>query len=99
MVWRYHPETRAFEIFAEGGGNTFGVEFDAQGRVYSGHNGGNTRGWHYVQGGFYLMQGVTPGKFGPPRNPYAKGEKRAKCAKSAVTLFSLFPPVSPVSNS
>jgi putative membrane-bound dehydrogenase-like protein len=74
MVWRYHPQTRAFEIFAEGGGNTFGLELDAQGRIYSGHNGGGTRGWHFVQGGFYLMQGVDPGKFGPPRNPYAFGE-------------------------
>lgn len=74
MVWRYHPTTRAFEIFSEGGGNTFGLEFDAQGRLYSGHNGGGTRGFHYVQGGFFLMQGVEPGKFGPPRNPYAFGE-------------------------
>lgn len=74
MVWRYHPDTRAFEVFAEGGGNTFGLEADAQGRLYSGHNGGGTRGWHYVQGGFYQMQGVDPGKFGPPRNPYAFGD-------------------------
>ncbi|MBT6806342.1 MAG: dehydrogenase, partial [Verrucomicrobia bacterium] len=49
MVWRYHPDTQAFELFAEGGGNTYGLEFDAQGRLYSGHNGGNTRGWHFVQ--------------------------------------------------
>ena len=28
MVWRYHPDTREFEIFAEGGGNVFGLEFD-----------------------------------------------------------------------
>lgn len=74
MVWRYHPETRAFEIFAEGGGNTFGLEFDAQGRLFSGHNGGGTRGFHYVQGGYFPMQHVEPGKFGPPRNPYAFGE-------------------------
>lgn len=74
MVWRYHPEVRVFEIFSEGGGNTFGLEVDAQGRLYSGHNGGGTRGWHFVQGGFYQMQGVDPGKFGPPRNPYAYGE-------------------------
>ena len=73
MVWRYHPETRAFEIFAEGGGNTFGLELDAQGRLHSGHNGSGTRGFHFVQGGFYEMQGVDPGKFGPPRNPYAFG--------------------------
>src|SRR5262245_66333650 len=74
MVWPYHPETRSFEIFSEGGGNTFGLEIDAQGRLYSGHNGAGTRGFHYVQGGCFLMQGVEPGKFGPPRNPYAFGE-------------------------
>jgi putative membrane-bound dehydrogenase-like protein len=74
MVWRYHPRTKAFEIFAEGGGNTNGLEVDAYGRLHSGHNGGGTRGWHFVQGGFYQMQGVDPGKFGPPRNPYAFGE-------------------------
>ena len=62
------------EIFAEGSGNTYGLEVDAQGRLYSGHNGGKTRGWHYVQGGFYQMQGIDPGKFGPPRNPYAFGD-------------------------
>ncbi|MDB5319331.1 MAG: Cytochrome c, partial [Phycisphaerales bacterium] len=31
-IWRYHPARHVFEIFAEGGGNTFGVEFDDQGR-------------------------------------------------------------------
>src|SRR6185295_1000699 len=40
----------------------------------SGHNGAETRGWHYLQGGYYMKQGVDPGKFGPPRNPYAFGE-------------------------
>ncbi len=53
-IWRYHPEKRIYEIFAEGGGNAFGIEFDSKGRVYSGHNGGDTRGFHYVQGGYYL---------------------------------------------
>ena len=74
MVWRYHPDTRAFEIFAEGGGNTFGLGLDDQGRLHSGHNGGGTRGWHFVQGGFFPMQGLDPGKFGPARDPYAFGE-------------------------
>lgn len=90
MVWRYHPETRAYEIFAEGSGNTFGLEFDAQGRLYSGHNGGNTRGWHYVQGGFYLMQGVDPGKFGPPRNPYAFGELPMMASADRIVRFTHF---------
>ncbi len=90
MVWRYHPRTKAFEIFAEGSGNTFGLEFDAQGRLYSGHNGGGTRGWHYVQGGFYQMQGVDPGKFGPPRNPYAFGELPNLKTADKVVRFTHF---------
>src|SRR6185369_16740114 len=53
LVWRYHPELKKYEIFAEGGGNAFGLEIDAKGRIYSGHNGGNTRGFHYVQGGYF----------------------------------------------
>ncbi|MEX2174703.1 MAG: c-type cytochrome [Pirellulaceae bacterium] len=70
LVWRYHPELKKYEIFAEGGGNAFGVEIDAQGRIFSGHNGGNTRGFHYVQGG-YLQKGF--GKHGELSNPYTFG--------------------------
>lgn len=70
QIWRYHPEQKRFEVFAEGGGNTFGVELDAIGQVYSGHNGGDTRGFHYVQGGYY-RKGFT--KHGPLSNPYAFG--------------------------
>lgn len=69
-IWRYHPESHQFEVFAEGGGNTFAVEFDAKGRLYSGHNGGNTRGFHYVQGGYYQK---SWGKHGPLTNPHAYG--------------------------
>jgi putative membrane-bound dehydrogenase-like protein len=70
LIWRYHPPTKRYEVFAEGGGNAFGVEFDDQGRVFSGHNGGNTRGFHYVQGG-YLQKGF--GKHGELSNPYTFG--------------------------
>ncbi|MCP4508488.1 MAG: dehydrogenase, partial [Fuerstiella sp.] len=70
QIWRYHPERKTFEVFAEGGGNTFGVEIDDQGRIYSGHNGGDTRGFHYVQGGYY-RKGF--GKHGPLSNPYSFG--------------------------
>ncbi|MBL9134709.1 MAG: ThuA domain-containing protein [Verrucomicrobiales bacterium] len=69
-IWRYHPETRRYEVFAEGGGNAFGVEIDDHGRIFSGHNGGNTRGFHYVQGG-YLQKGFE--KHGQLSNPYAFG--------------------------
>ncbi len=70
QIWRYHPETRRFEVFAEGGGNAFGCEMDAQGRIFSGHNGGDTRGFHYMQGA-YLQKGFE--KHGPLSNPYAFG--------------------------
>jgi putative heme-binding domain-containing protein len=70
LVWRYHPETRKYEIFAEGGGNAFGLEMDSQGRIFSGHNGGDTRGFYYTQGA-YLQKGF--GKHGPLSNPFAFG--------------------------
>jgi len=69
-VWRYHPETHVFEIFAEGGGNTFGLEFDSLGRIYSGYNGGDARGFYFVQGGYYIKNW---GKHGSLTNPYAFG--------------------------
>ncbi len=52
-IWRYHPMTRQYEIFAEGGGNAFGVAFDNEGEIFSGHNGGDTRGFHYLQDAYY----------------------------------------------
>ena len=53
LIWRYHPSRRRYEVFAEGGGNTFGIEIDSGGRIYSGTNWGDSRGFHYVQGGYY----------------------------------------------
>ncbi len=70
LIWRYHPEKLIYEIFAEGGGNTFSVEFDAKGRVYSGTNGGDARGYHYVQG-CYSQKSFA--KHGALSNPYAFG--------------------------
>ena len=70
LIWRYHPETRTYEVFAEGGGNTFGVEIDDDGTVFSGTNGGDSRGYHYVQGGYARK---SFGKHGALSNPYAFG--------------------------
>ncbi len=69
-IWRYHPVSGDFEVFAEGGGNTFSVEFDAQGRVFSGSNYGQTRGLHYAQGALYI-KGWS--KHGPAMSPYRFG--------------------------
>ena len=69
-IWRYHPESRVFEVFAEGGGNTFSLEFDQYGRAFSGTNNGATRGLHYAQGATYV-KGWT--KHGPAMNPFIFG--------------------------
>ncbi len=68
-IWRYHPEYERFEIFAEGGGNTFHVEIDAKGRIYSGTNG-TSRGQYYKQGAYYKKNW---GKHGALTNDYAFG--------------------------
>ncbi len=69
-IWRYNPATDDFEVFAEGGGNTFSLEFDAKGRAFSGTNFGETRGMYYPQG----SAGIKGwGKHGPLMNPYSFG--------------------------
>lgn len=68
-IWRYHPARHVFELFAEGGWNNFGVNFDDQGRLYSGTNG-TQQAVHFVQGGYY-QKGF--GKHGPHTNPYTFG--------------------------
>ncbi len=87
-IWRYHPSTRKFEIFADGSGNTFGPHFDGGGRLFSGHNGGDTRGWHHLQEGIYLKQGVERDKFGPPLNPFAFGSMPPMATTHPVPRFS-----------
>lgn len=68
-IWRYHPEKRIFEVFAEGGGNTFDVEIDDKGRLFSGDNG-TTHGRYYKQGAYHVR---NLGKHGSFTNPYALG--------------------------
>jgi putative membrane-bound dehydrogenase-like protein len=68
-IWRYHPESRRFELFAEGGGNTWGLDFDRLGRILGSSNGGFIA-FHMVQGGYY-WKGFA--KHGPLHNPRAYG--------------------------
>ena len=69
-IWRYHPREKTFEVYAEGGGNTFSLDIDSKGRVFSGTNNGATRGMHYEQGSYGKKNW---GKHGPLTNPYAFG--------------------------
>ena len=61
---------RGIRDLCRGGRQCIGVEIDSKGRIFSGHNGGNTRGFHYVQGAYY-QKGFD--KHGQLSNPYAFG--------------------------
>jgi putative membrane-bound dehydrogenase-like protein len=62
-VWRYHPTRKVFEVFAEGGSNQWGIDWNEQGQMFMTacvipHL------YHVIQGGRYLRQA------GPHANPY-----------------------------
>jgi putative heme-binding domain-containing protein len=67
-VWRYHPLTDEFELFCEGGGNTFGLTFDERGYLFQSTNGGPFL--HALQGAYYRK---SFGKHGPLHNLHAYG--------------------------
>lgn len=69
-VWRYHPVTREFELFCEGGGNAWGLDFDPVGRLFYSTNHGGHVMVHGVQGASYTKAFA---KHGELRNPYAYG--------------------------
>ncbi|CAN5829452.1 HEAT repeat domain-containing protein [soil metagenome] len=68
-IWRYHVESDTFELFAEGGGNTWGLDFDRAGHAFGSSNGAHIV-FHMVQGGYYHK---TFGKHGPLHNPRTFG--------------------------
>lgn len=69
-IWRYHPKTKRFELFSEGGGNTYGLDFDKHGQAIAGTNWGGFAMLHQVQGAYYV-KGFA--KHGPLHNPYTYG--------------------------
>ena len=69
-IWRYHPKTKQFELFSEGGGNTFGLDFDKHGQAIAGTNWGGKAMLHQMQGAYYV-KGFS--KHGPLHNPHAYG--------------------------
>jgi putative membrane-bound dehydrogenase-like protein len=69
-VWRYHPITHKFELFADGGGNSWGLDFDAVGNLLYSTNFGGYVLLHAVQGGYYWKQFDKHGSF---RNPFTFG--------------------------
>ncbi len=69
-LWRYHPQTRRFELFSEGGGNTYGLDFDRTGQALAGTNWGGFALLHQRQGAYHI-KGFS--KHGPLHNPHAYG--------------------------
>jgi putative membrane-bound dehydrogenase-like protein len=69
-VWRYHPLRKRFELFCEGGGNMWGLDFDCHGQLFASTNVGGFIMLHGVQGGYYWK---SFGKHGPLHNPYTFG--------------------------
>lgn len=69
-VWRYHPLTREFELFCEGGGNSWGLDFDAVGNLFYSTNWGGFVMLHGLQGANYVK---SFGKHGALHNPHAYG--------------------------
>lgn len=58
-VWRYHPIRHEFEVFAHGGSNPWGLDYDEHGQLFMSHcrsywgRGGIT---HVIQGGQFWNQ-------------------------------------------
>ncbi len=69
-IWRYNPKTKTFELFSEGGGNTFGLDFDKHGQVIAGTNWGGFAMLHQMQGAYHV-KGFS--KHGPLHNPHTYG--------------------------
>jgi putative membrane-bound dehydrogenase-like protein len=69
-IWRYHSRTRRFELFSEGGGNMWGLDFDRRGQLFASTNVGGFVAMHAVQGGNYWK---SFGKHGPLHNPHTYG--------------------------
>ena len=69
-VWRYHPVTDLFELFCEGGGNSWGLDFNRTGNLLYSTNYGNYVLLHGVQGGYYVKSFA---KHGELHNPHAYG--------------------------
>jgi putative membrane-bound dehydrogenase-like protein len=69
-IWRYHPKTKAFELFSEGGGNMWGLDFDPEGQLLASTNFGPYIMIHGVQGAYYWK---SFGKHGDLHNPFTYG--------------------------
>jgi putative membrane-bound dehydrogenase-like protein len=69
-IWRYHPPTDRFDLYAEGGGNMWGLDLDRSGNLIASTNFGPHIALDVLQDAYYWKQF---GKHGPLHNPFAYG--------------------------
>ena len=69
-IWRYHPVSHEFELFCEGGGNSWGLDFNRTGELFYSTNYGGHVLLHGAQGS-YLVKSFA--KHGALHNPHAYG--------------------------
>src|SRR5207249_5749050 len=56
-MWRIHPRTREFQIFAEGTSNPYGIAWDAEGAaIIEACHWANDHLFHFVETGYYERQ-------------------------------------------
>ena len=62
--WRWHPVRQAFEIFAQGTSNPWGLDFNLKGQFFS-EACVIPHFWHVIPGAYYLRQANPLGHFNP----------------------------------
>jgi glucose/arabinose dehydrogenase len=84
-LWRIHPRTREFQVFAEGTSNPWGIAVDPEGSFFVSacvidHL------WHLVETGYYIRQG---GPYPPHTWPIGSivEHKHQKAAYCGITYF------------
>jgi glucose/arabinose dehydrogenase len=56
-MWRYHPRTRDFQVFAEGTSNPYGIAWDSEGSaIIEACHWANDHLFHFVETGLYNRQ-------------------------------------------
>ncbi len=87
-VWRYHPVRKVFEVFAEGGSNPWGIDFDEHGQLWA-EMCVIPHLWHLVQGGRYERQGGEHFSVGPAE--VARNQRyQQKFGTRVKTLFPFY---------
>src|SRR5688500_4415928 len=86
-IWRYHPTTKKFELFAEGTSNPWGLDYNRQGEWFLSccvidHL------FHMTQSGYYHRQGgAYPANVQMARLPSITTEKHQQAAYAGLCIY------------